>query len=209
MPAPVAPPGRPLFLNRLQGSRHNQAGAGASAGRQKLLAAPRNARREKLASALLDVGPARDRKQREIVECRNLLRTQPRFVEQLAIVGNSPVRVQNERSQPSVTKFLDIAAIGECSRLVLSEQSRESAAADREIVVPADRAERRVLKYDGKMRIRMPVDGFQSGERVCHSPEGEGRKHSGSSRLLSLHSTSGVRRRSSASTRYLPAAQRW
>jgi hypothetical protein len=162
VPAPAAPPGRPLLLNRFQGSCHNQAGAGASAGGQKLPAAPRNTRREKLASALLDVGPARDRKQREIVECLNLLRMQPRFVEQFAIVGNSPVRVQNERSQPSVTKFLDIAAIDECSRLVLSEQSRESAAANCEIVVPADRAECRVLKCDGKMRIRAPVDGFQS-----------------------------------------------
>src|SRR5664280_891888 len=53
VPAPAAPPGRPLLLNRFQRRSHDQPRACASARGQQFPSASRNGRREKLASPLL------------------------------------------------------------------------------------------------------------------------------------------------------------
>lgn len=153
VPAPVALTGRPLFLNRFQGRRDGQPGAGASARRQQLPPTTRNAPGEKLASSLLHVGLARDRERGELAERADLLRMQPRLIKQFAVVRNRLVCVQEKGSQPSVAKLADIVGIGKCPRLVLFEQPSESAAANSEVVMPPDRALRRVLKRDRKMRI--------------------------------------------------------
>src|ERR1035437_8039869 len=90
--------------------------------------------------------------------------------EELAVIGDGFVRVQEEGLQPRVSILLYIAGIGERPGLVLGEAPGESAASASDVVVPSDGAERRVLKRDRKMWIRPPVQRFQSGERVCHSP---------------------------------------
>ena len=180
----------PLFLNRFQGRRNDQSGAGASARRQQLPPASRNAPGEKLASSLLHVGLARDRERCEVAERVDLLRMQPRLIKQLAVVRNGLVCVQEKGSQPSVTKLADIVGICKRPRFVLFEQPSKSATANSDVVVPPDRAERRILKRDRKKRIEAPVDRLR---RVSAS---------------SIATPSPHRWYASAPTRYEPLAQR-
>jgi len=97
VPAPAAPPGCPLLLNRFQGRRHDQPRAGAPACRHELPAAARNGRGEEFASPLLHVGLARDRKRGKILERADLPRMQPRLIKQLVVVRNGFVCVQEKR----------------------------------------------------------------------------------------------------------------